>query len=328
MAQCPKCGSDKASFKRETAGSKGSGASVSVRVTKNVSVGTGSGSSKRQYQTIGFCPDCGYTWSAKGKSPLVTALLWLCIYIPFFPIALSIWFWKTRRFNLEKKKKAVILVIVWVVILILGILSQPSKDTGSQNLRGNVSAVSTDASAEEEETTEEKVTVKEEKKDTAETKAEEEESVTDETIPENTQTQFVKNERINQFLNSIPDTVELSNVSSSRNYSATCSLNDCYTEVRDMDDTFEMRISPPNPPTDEGLYDVLIVASEIAKILDPKISVSDIDKIVNAKDKDDVGIELDSETLSFTFSPRIDSDDGRNISTGYVELSSVSYGRE
>lgn len=49
MAICPKCGSYKAEYRREDAGFR-----------KTV-IG-----SRREHRTVGFCPECGYTWVAAG----------------------------------------------------------------------------------------------------------------------------------------------------------------------------------------------------------------------------------------------------------------------
>lgn len=327
MAQCPKCGSNNASYKREVAGTKGTGAGVRVRVTKNVSVGTGGGSSKRQYQTTGFCPDCGYTWSTKGRSPLVTALLWLFIYIPFCPIVLSVWFWKTPRIKIERKKKAIILAVIWAILLVIGILT-PSSDSNSASRRSGSSKSST-ISVQESEESEEKDAVVTEKSESAEEAEDTSEDVTEDTSKEVVEnavgdekaTEYVKNDLLNQFLNSIPEDMAISDVYSGREYWVRFHIENCFIEIQDLEEEFRIRLEPDD---DSYVNQALEISSAFAKILDPDISESDLSLINNAADKEK-DIDLESKSLSFYYQPTIELSKG--ISKGHMQLSSTSYGK-
>lgn len=311
MAQCPKCGSNKASFKREVVGSKGSGAGVRVRVSKNVSVGTSGGNSKKQYRTIGFCPDCGYSWSAKERNPLVTVLLWLFIYIPFFPITLSVWFWKTPKINLDKKKKAIILAVIWVLIFVIGLLNPSSNDGDNSNSRGSAEKVSS-ASAEDTEKITEKILEDKEKDTKAESASNSNEKEAEDSSSD-AQVKYVKNDRINEFLNELSESVEISDVTSSRGYLARFNIDDLYCEVDDVETEFRVWYD-----LSDDIDRDLKIATIIARVLEPDVSDADIDRILNVENAEPDQREWKTGVFAFSYSPKIEGDDKRLISTGKI----------
>ena len=120
--KCPKCGSRNVTFSRESYSSKNR--STSVRVTKRVR--TRSGGSSRSYRTIGLCQDCGFTWAPNsGGSASKPWWMWVLI-IMFWPISLSIWFWKTSMVKLPNKTKGIILGAVWGVFLLITVIAGAS----------------------------------------------------------------------------------------------------------------------------------------------------------------------------------------------------------
>ncbi len=112
--RCPECGSRNTTFKRELV--RSNNRSASVRLTKNVR--TRGGGSTKIYRTIGLCQDCGNTWVPNnGKSQSKPWWFWVLVIL-FWPISLSIWFWKTKRVNMPNKTKGIILGAVWGVFLL------------------------------------------------------------------------------------------------------------------------------------------------------------------------------------------------------------------
>lgn len=113
-AKCPSCGSRNTTFKRELI--RSNNRSTSVRITKNVR--TRGGGSTKSYRTIGLCQDCGNTWIPnRGKSQNRPWWFWALVVL-FWPISLSIWFWKTKKVSLPNKTKGIILGAVWGVFLL------------------------------------------------------------------------------------------------------------------------------------------------------------------------------------------------------------------
>ncbi|MCR4989757.1 MAG: SH3 domain-containing protein [Lachnospiraceae bacterium] len=117
--KCPNCGSRNTTFKRELV--RSNNRSTSVRITKNVR--TRGGGSTKTYRTVGLCKDCGNTWIPdNGKSKTKPWWFWV-LAIAFWPIALSIWFWKTNKINMPNKTKGIVLGAVWGVFLLFPILA-------------------------------------------------------------------------------------------------------------------------------------------------------------------------------------------------------------
>ncbi len=116
MASCPSCGSNNILFKRERTNVSRNGSSI--KWSKNYR--TRSSNADIQYATVGMCKDCGYTWqTAQSQGCLTTIIIW-CLKLVFFPITLSIWFYKS---SIVKNKFIKILVIILFWILLLAISS-------------------------------------------------------------------------------------------------------------------------------------------------------------------------------------------------------------
>ncbi|MCQ2496924.1 MAG: hypothetical protein MJ131_10090 [Lachnospiraceae bacterium] len=128
---CPKCLSNNITYNREQSSAKRNISGTRVRVSKSVSIGGGKGKTTYQYKTVGLCKDCGHTWNVElNNAKKSRTWLWILIIL-FFPISLSVWFWKTERFNMTKKKKGIILAVVWVLLLAISAISNSNKKPSS-----------------------------------------------------------------------------------------------------------------------------------------------------------------------------------------------------
>ncbi len=114
--KCPQCGSPKIKFQRESLGVKGS--RNSIKIAKGVRVG--SSNYNTEHRTIGICQNCGYTWQPNHENKKRHGILWWILAVMFWPISLSVWFYKSPKIKLNKKKRIIILVVVWIVLLIFG----------------------------------------------------------------------------------------------------------------------------------------------------------------------------------------------------------------
>lgn len=128
--KCPKCHGNKVKFQRERVGSYGSSASRKTFLTD-----TRIGVSNRQteYRTVGICQNCGYTWDPnvveeppKKKSK---GCLWWFLMIYIWPIALSVWFYKTDKVKLNKKIKLAIIAVFWLFVITVGSSSEDTETT-------------------------------------------------------------------------------------------------------------------------------------------------------------------------------------------------------
>ena len=120
---CPKCGSSNIQFKRERSSAKCSSSGAGVKLSKNISVGGGGRNTTYDYRNIGFCKDCGHSWEVGMNGGVKHSIWWWILAIIFFPISLSIWFWKTDKFNLSNKVKGIILGVIWVILIICYIIT-------------------------------------------------------------------------------------------------------------------------------------------------------------------------------------------------------------
>lgn len=57
-------------------------------------------------------------------------LFWIVVVL-FWPISLSVWFYKTDRIKLNKKIKIIIIAVLWIIILIIGAVSPSNESTTS-----------------------------------------------------------------------------------------------------------------------------------------------------------------------------------------------------
>ena len=131
--RCPKCGSEDISFKREA--TRRNSKSTSYRITKNVR--TRGGSSSASYRTIGLCQNCGYSWVPNSGSGTGGHPWWWVFAICFWPISLSILFWKSDKFKLSRKTKGIALGVIWGVFLLITIISGVTTDSSSNTEASN-----------------------------------------------------------------------------------------------------------------------------------------------------------------------------------------------
>ena len=129
VGKCPKCNSNKVKFQREKIGSIGNSQS-----RKTVLTDTRKSNSVKQnaYRTVGICQNCGYTWDPNATENNATTksgkgCLWWFLMLCIWPIALSVWFYKTDKVKLEKKWKIAIIAVFWIFVLVFGGASDESQ---------------------------------------------------------------------------------------------------------------------------------------------------------------------------------------------------------
>ena len=142
--KCPMCNSTNIKFHRERTGSIGNTLSSRSVFTNNRNT---TSINQNTYQTIGLCQNCGYTWNpnennSKNQSKKKGCLWWF-FAILFFPVSLSVWFYKSDRIKLEKKWKILIIVAFWIVIIICS-------NSSSENPPTTTTGSSTETTAEKE----------------------------------------------------------------------------------------------------------------------------------------------------------------------------------
>lgn len=149
--KCPKCNSNAVKFQREKIGTVGSSQSRKTVLTE-----TRKSNSVKQnaYRTVGICQNCGYTWdpnvsttdtSTKKRKGCLWWFLMLCIW----PIALSVWFYKTDKVKLDKKWKIAIIAAFWVLVLVFG---GSSEETETPNNNTNIESTVQDETTETDNT--------------------------------------------------------------------------------------------------------------------------------------------------------------------------------
>ena len=108
---CPKCGSSNIAFNRETQGE--------IRRKNTTAV---------VRSTIGYCKDCGYTWTAAGNMEAPRkkrTWLWVLGWIFVFPVPLTILMLRPTC-KLDKKIRYIIIVAAWILYGIWMLTSQNS----------------------------------------------------------------------------------------------------------------------------------------------------------------------------------------------------------
>lgn len=132
--KCPKCGNSSVKFTRERIGSNRNSRS-SRGLNKYYNDRSTTSVKQEYYRTIGVCQKCGYTWqpnvedSEKTKSH---GFWWWVLVILFFPISLSIWFWKTDKIKLSPKIRAIILAAFWILTIVVA-NNNDNDDSASNN---------------------------------------------------------------------------------------------------------------------------------------------------------------------------------------------------
>ncbi len=102
---CPKCGSTNVEFKRENQGE------VRNKNSKQVI-----------HRTVGFCKDCGYTWSPNKVSETAqksNMVWWVLGWILFFPAPVMVLIWRKKN-TWDIKVKIAVTVVFWLFVLIIG----------------------------------------------------------------------------------------------------------------------------------------------------------------------------------------------------------------
>lgn len=116
MGICPNCGSQRFRYELRDAGtrSKSNYYRTGVKNSWIVPSGQKTYNSQRKQKAVGFCPDCGYIEDkqAQQKSGWYYVLCFL-----FWPITLSIWFYKTNSIKLDRKWRLLIIAFFWFILM-------------------------------------------------------------------------------------------------------------------------------------------------------------------------------------------------------------------
>jgi len=128
MAICPKCGSDKFHYELRSAGTRSKSNYYKTGFDDNwiIPAGQKTYNSERKQKAVGFCPNCGYVEEKQEKG-----CLYYLLCLIFFPISLSVWFYKTDLFQLDKKWRALIIAVCWLPLIVSAILS-PGTDVNAE----------------------------------------------------------------------------------------------------------------------------------------------------------------------------------------------------
>ena len=103
---CPKCGSSNITFTRENQGE------IRGRKAKKV-----------VHTTIGYCKDCGYTWTPETEKPKKKrTFLWILGWLFIFPLPLTILM--LRKKEMKPGIKYGVIAAAWIIYLILILVSR------------------------------------------------------------------------------------------------------------------------------------------------------------------------------------------------------------
>lgn len=138
---CPNCGSNNIQFKREKISSASKSNGGSIKLTKHITTGNHNRKLIYTYRTIGMCKDCGCTWSNDTSKNMSVwrLLLLLC----FWPISLSVWFWKTDKIHLSQKIRGIVLVVIWSILLLFSLLSNSNEPNAEIETSAKIETVDT-----------------------------------------------------------------------------------------------------------------------------------------------------------------------------------------
>ena len=123
---CPKCGSSNITFTRENQGE------IRGRKAKKV-----------VHTTVGYCKDCGYTWTPEMEKPKKRrTFLWILGWIFIFPVPLTILM--LRKKELKPAIKYGVIAAAWIIYLILVLVSRGNnkKQTNTETTRPSVQSES------------------------------------------------------------------------------------------------------------------------------------------------------------------------------------------
>lgn len=135
MATCPKCGSTNVKFEIRSAGTKSSTNYYRTGVKSSwfIPAGRKSYNSNRKQKSVGICQNCGHIWE-----PVEDGCLFYLICVLFFPITLSILFYKSNRIKMEKKYRVLVIIAAFLLIISLGaIIGSNSSNTNNANAPEN-----------------------------------------------------------------------------------------------------------------------------------------------------------------------------------------------
>lgn len=134
MATCPNCGSSNAKFRREFCGSQ---TTSSYGHLHGLGYGRRVSSRESSYKTIGFCPDCGYSWVLESGEPEESGIHWGCltiglaiVFLPvIWPMIIADFVGKSGLDPTLKdsiKKACMIVQVVWLAAMVIRIAVNPS----------------------------------------------------------------------------------------------------------------------------------------------------------------------------------------------------------
>lgn len=121
---CPKCGSDKVSFRREKIAAKSKRGGQSVRIAKGFTVGSGSRKTTYEYRSIGFCKGCGATWDAEQANSSGIGIGGIVFAIIFFPITIT--YLIAAKSSFSAKWKAILIAALWAFVILAVALGEKS----------------------------------------------------------------------------------------------------------------------------------------------------------------------------------------------------------
>lgn len=114
--KCPNCNSEEVVFKRERVGTQSN--SIGYK-------GCRTSASQTNYRTIGFCKNCGYTFTRnnkqnnKTKNNNLKILLWIFLFPVMFLIWLPKKFYVTDKIKINKETKKIIVFIYILFVLLM-----------------------------------------------------------------------------------------------------------------------------------------------------------------------------------------------------------------
>ena len=140
--KCPKCNSTNIEFKRENQGE--------IRNKKGKQI---------IHKTIGYCRDCGYTWTPTNQQTTKkdNTIWWILGWIFFFPIPLTILLYRNK--TMSPKLKYCIIGGLWLFVIIIGLTNNKnSAKSNEQNVNMSTEATTENQIVETETTTEKQIT--------------------------------------------------------------------------------------------------------------------------------------------------------------------------
>ena len=128
MAVCPNCGSHNFRYELRAAGTRSTTNYYRTGVKNSwvLPAGQKTYHSQRKQKAVGICLDCGYVEERQEKGCLFYLLCLL-----FFPISLSVWFYKAKAIRLDKKWRALIIAGFWALFIVLAGILPRQNDTQS-----------------------------------------------------------------------------------------------------------------------------------------------------------------------------------------------------